>query len=54
LFNGQKRFKGRLIGVEGANISIKVREQIYMLPFNEIQKAKLLLTQELLDVMAHN
>ena len=54
LFNGQKRFKGRLIGVEGANISIKAREQIYMLPFNEIQKAKLLLTQELLDVMAHN
>ena len=46
---GRKKFKGKLTGIEGNNIRIKVKEETYLLPFNKIEKAKLTLTQELLD-----
>jgi len=46
---GRKKFKGKLTGTEGDNIRIKVKEETYLLPFSKIEKAKLTLTQELLD-----
>jgi ribosome maturation factor RimP len=46
---GRKKFKGKLTGIEGDNIRIKVKEETYLLPFSKIEKAKLTLTQELLD-----
>ena len=46
---GRKKFKGKLTGIEGNNIRIKVKEETYLLPFSKIEKAKLTLTQELLD-----
>jgi ribosome maturation factor RimP len=54
LFKGRKKFKGKLAGVEGDNVSIQIKEETYSLPINEIQKAKLLLTQELLDAATHD
>ena len=54
LFQGRKKFKGKLTGIEGDNVSIRINEETYMLPISEIQKAKLLLTQELLDAVTHN
>ena len=46
---GRKKCKGKLTGIEGDNIRIKVKEETYLLPFSKIEKAKLTLTQELLD-----
>ena len=54
MFEGRKKFRGRLTGIEGVNIRIRVKEETYVLPFDEIQKAKLLLTQELLDAATQN
>ena len=51
---GRKKFKGKLTGVEGDNIRIKVKEETYLLPFSKIEKAKLTLTQELLDAAIQN
>jgi ribosome maturation factor RimP len=51
---GRKKFKGKLTGIEGNNIRIKVKEETYLLPFNKIEKAKLTLTQELLDAAIQN
>lgn len=44
----RKRFKGILAGVEGENVLITVEEEQISLPFADIQKAKLLLTDELI------
>ena len=52
--DGRKKFKGKLTGVEGDNIRIRIKEETYSLPFSEIEKAKLLLTQELLDAATQN
>ena len=49
MFDGRKKFKGTLTGVDGDKIKIKINEDEHILPFFQIQKAKLLLTQELLD-----
>jgi ribosome maturation factor RimP len=48
--NGRKRFKGRLKGVQGDDVVVIDDEQHgpAALPFDIIQKAKLLLTDELL------
>jgi ribosome maturation factor RimP len=51
---GRKKFKGKLTGIEGDNIRIKVKEETYLLPFSKIEKAKLTLTQELLDAAIQN
>ena len=53
-FEGRKDFKGKLTGIEGNNVKITIKEKTYLLPFNKIEKAKLLLTQELLDSAAQN
>ena len=54
VFEGRRDFKGKLTGIEGNNIKILIKEKTYLLPFNEIEKAKLLLTQELLDSETQN
>ena len=54
MVEGCKKFKGKLTGIEGENIRIRVKEETYVLPFDEIQQAKLLLTQELLDAVTQN
>lgn len=45
---GRKRYSGRLLGVEGENIRIEVDGEEYSLPFRDMAKAKLLLTDELI------
>ena len=52
--DGRKKFKGTLTGIDGDKIKIKVKEKTYLLPIFQIQKGKLLLTQELLDTAARN
>jgi ribosome maturation factor RimP len=54
LFEGRKKFVGKLLGVLGEKIEIRVKEETYTLPFGEIRRAKLLLTQELLDAATQN
>jgi ribosome maturation factor RimP len=51
---GRKKFKGTLTGIEGDNVKIKVKDKTYLLPFSEIEKAKLMLTQELRDAAIQN
>ena len=45
---GRKRFKGQLLGIEQGLVKIRLDEETYELPFGEIRRAKLLLTDELL------
>ena len=46
--DGRKRFKGKLLGVEGANVKIEVEGAALALPLEEIEKAKLVLTVDLI------
>jgi len=45
---GRKRFRGRLLGVDGADIRIEVDGTEWRLPFDKVEKAKLILTDELI------
>ena len=45
---GRKRFKGILVGTDGTEILIEVDGETYSVPFHEIHRAKLLLTDELI------
>lgn len=45
---GRRRFKGRLMGVADEEIRIDVEGTLWALPFAEIEKAKLVLTDELI------
>lgn len=46
--NGQKRFKGRLLGVSEKNVLLKTEIGDAAIPFHDIRSAKLLLTDALL------
>ncbi len=46
--DGQKKFKGLLKGLDGENVVIETEKGPVAIPFRLIQKAKLLLTDELL------
>ena len=46
--DGRRRFRGRLLGTEGEAIRLETAEGEVELPFALVQKAKLLLTDELL------
>ncbi|MBC8339832.1 MAG: ribosome maturation factor RimP [Rhodospirillales bacterium] len=48
--DGQRRFKGRLLGVEGDTVKILVDGNEVELPHPDIHKAKLLMTDELIAV----
>lgn len=45
--DGRKRFKGKLLGIEGKTVSIIDNETIFNIDFDNISKAKLVLTDEL-------
>ncbi|MEZ0262706.1 MAG: ribosome maturation factor RimP [Alphaproteobacteria bacterium] len=47
--NGQKKFKGKLLGANGDTVNLQTEEgPVQALPFGHIQKAKLVLTDELI------
>lgn len=46
--DGRKRFKGKLLGVEGETVKIEVEGAALALPLEEIEKAKLVLTDDLI------
>lgn len=46
---GRKRFKGKTVNIDADNnVTIKMDAQDYVIPFEEISKAKIVLTDELL------
>lgn len=48
--DGRKRFRGKLIGIENNNVSIEIDSGEAVIPFATIQKAKLVMTDELLKL----
>jgi ribosome maturation factor RimP len=46
--DGRKRFRGKLLGVEGEAVKLVVGEDAVLLPLALIQRAKLVLTNELI------
>ena len=48
-FDGQKKFRGRISGVEGLNIQMDCDGECTDLPFEEIRRAKLVITDELIE-----
>ncbi len=46
--DGRRRFRGRLLGVEGETVRIRVEDATTDLPYVDIQRAKLILTDDLL------
>jgi len=46
--DGRRRFKGRLLGVEGESVRIEVEGGEVTLPHPDIQRAKLVLTDDLI------
>lgn len=48
LIDGRKNFKGRLIGLEENVVKISVDDTVMEVPFVDIKRAKLLLTDELI------
>ncbi len=48
---GQRRFSGRLLGLEGMDIVIETEEGERRLPFSGMKKAKLLLTDALIEAV---
>ncbi len=53
-FNGRRRFKGRLLGVEGESVRIMIDGQEMKLPHPDIQRAKLVLTDDLIAASEEN
>ncbi|MGL4313059.1 MAG: ribosome maturation protein RimP [Sphingomonas sp.] len=51
--NGQKQFKGELIGAEGDMVSIRARDgMVHALPVDQIDDAKLVMTDKLIAATA--
>ena len=46
--DGRKRFKGRLVSVKDGIVRIEIKDQVFDLAFQDIDKAKLLLSDELI------
>ena len=51
---GRKKFKGRLLGIEQDLVKIRLDEETYKLPVSDIRRAKLLLTEELLEAASQS
>lgn len=47
-YDGQRRFRGRLLGLEGETIRLRTEDGEVTLPFPAISKAKLVLTDDLI------
>ena len=52
LLNGRKRFSGRLKGTEGGDVVLTTDGEDVKIPFTDVVKAKLLLTDELIEAFA--
>lgn len=52
LIGGRKRFSGRLQGIEGRDVVLSFENDALHIPFDQIAKAKLVLTDELLAAFA--
>lgn len=50
--DGRKRFRGKLLGVDGDEIKVLVEGAEMRVPFDAVQRAKLVLTDELLAAAA--
>ncbi|NKB20431.1 MAG: ribosome maturation factor RimP [Alphaproteobacteria bacterium] len=48
-FDGQKKFRGRISGVEGMNIQMDCDGESAELPFEDIRRASLVITDELIE-----
>ncbi len=48
--DGRKRFRGRLLAVEEATVRIEMEGAEHRLPFADIARAKLVITEELLSI----
>ncbi len=48
LIDGRKKFRGRLAGVEGCEVRLEIKGAAVSLPFDDIRRAKLELTDELI------
>jgi len=51
--DGRKRFTGRLLGLEGERVRIATAEGELALPLSDLQRAKLVLTDELIATTAN-
>lgn len=49
--DGRRRFKGRMTAFNGSEVVMETEEGQVVLPFSEVSKAKLILTDELLDAV---
>ena len=47
--DGRKKFKGQLLGIGQGLVKIRFNEETHELPVSDIRRAKLLLTEELLE-----
>ncbi len=50
---GRKKFRGRLVGVEGCGVKLEMKSAVVNLPFGGIRRAKLELTDELISAAKH-
>lgn len=48
--DGRKKFRGRIAGVDGVNIQMDCDGESAALPFDEIRRASLVITDELIEV----
>ncbi len=48
---GRRRFRGRLLGTEGEKVRLDMPEGAVVFPFMDIHRAKLVLTDELIDTV---
>ena len=46
--DGRKRFKGRLLAVKEGKVTINTKNEVFELAYQDIDKAKLLLSDELI------
>jgi ribosome maturation factor RimP len=51
--NGRRRFQGRLLGTEGDAVRLRMEDSEVVLPYVDIRRAKLVLTEELLATGGH-
>jgi ribosome maturation factor RimP len=46
---GRRRFRGHLRGIEDGRVRVETQDGAFEIPYDAIQRAKLILTQELID-----
>jgi ribosome maturation factor RimP len=46
---GRRRFRGHLRGIENGRVRVETQDGAFEIPYDAIQRAKLILTQELID-----